>query len=90
MGYVYAIRSKVANAVKIGFTEGSPYVRLKQLQTGCSERLELVTYFPGTMADEADLHEAFHEYRKAGEWFTEEGPVAHWVHVSSSPRVMPA
>jgi hypothetical protein len=90
-GYIYAIRSRSANAVKIGFTEGNPYARLKQLQTGAAGKLELAAYFPGTMADEADLHQMFHKYRKAGEWFAEEGLVAQWVDVTSHiPQVLPA
>jgi hypothetical protein len=78
-GYVYAIRAKLSGAIKIGFTEGNPYYRLKQLQTGSSDRLEILAYVPGTMLDEATVHEAFSEFRMAGEWFRFEGPVREWV-----------
>lgn len=47
MGYVYLIQNVHDGTHKIGFTENSVEERLKQLLTGSSQELRIVTYFEG-------------------------------------------
>lgn len=69
---IYFIAAKGTNKVKIGYTSGDPTNRLKSLQTGSSEPLEIIAAIPGTMADEKSLHAQFDHLRIPGggqEWF---------------------
>lgn len=54
---------------KIGFTACDPRKRLKQLQTGSPVELNLIGWYPGTPADERDLHEQLAPWWILGEWF---------------------
>jgi hypothetical protein len=59
--------------IKIGFTDGDPYVRLQDLQTGSSVPLRLIGSMAGNKDTEKDLHRRFAAWRVlfAGqEWFT--------------------
>jgi hypothetical protein len=47
-GTVYIIRAVDTNFVKVGFTQGDPRKRLRELQTGCPLRLEVEAAMPGT------------------------------------------
>ncbi len=71
MGKIYYIASTDPKAprVKIGYTSGSPYVRLGALQTGSPVELALIAVHDGTMEDERRLHEQFADSRIHGEWF---------------------
>lgn len=75
---VYIIRRPGASEVKIGISI-DPVRRLRQLQSTHTEQLELVAYFLGTAADEADLHQRFKEFRKRGEWFHEAPEISAWI-----------
>ncbi|MFC9581595.1 GIY-YIG nuclease family protein [Streptomyces yangpuensis] len=66
--YVYVIGSAGSTRVKIG-TSVSPEKRLKELQTGNPDRLEVLWCTPGGRELEATLHQAFADYRVEGEWF---------------------
>jgi hypothetical protein len=68
-GFVYFVLAPSANRIKIGFTADNPEKRLKQLQTGSSERLDLIGFFPGNCEDETDLHRRFGHLRIVREWF---------------------
>lgn len=69
MRYVYLIRGNDSN-YKIGIAK-NPKQRLKQLQTGNSDRLQLVETFQTENASkiESALHYAFAHARNEGEWF---------------------
>lgn len=54
--------------VKIGYSS-NPYKRLKQLQTGSPERLELMFTIPGDRKLEKRLHKLLWRNREANEWF---------------------
>lgn len=76
MGFVYFITTTAAidpgravEAVKIGYTGGDPYGRLKSLQTGCPTPLVLTGYYEGAPDDERELHRRFASARITGEWF---------------------
>lgn len=66
---VYLILNKATRACKIGYTNNVKR-RVRQLQTGSSEKLELMTSIEGSLVDEKELHRFFNEYRITGEWFT--------------------
>jgi hypothetical protein len=65
-GYVYAVQ-RPDGLVKIGWTT-DPDTRLEAL--GFTHRwLYEVAVFPGTRADEAELHRRWADQREEGEWF---------------------
>ncbi|MFJ6486308.1 GIY-YIG nuclease family protein [Streptomyces sp. NPDC091682] len=66
--YVYVIGSVESTRVKIG-TSVNPKKRLKELQTGNPERLELRWCTSGGRELETMLHQAFAAHRVEGEWF---------------------
>ncbi|MFE1877743.1 GIY-YIG nuclease family protein [Streptomyces sp. NPDC059496] len=66
--FVYVIGPPGSNRVKIG-TSVNPGQRLKELQTGNPDVLEIRWTTPGGRELETALHQAFAAYRTAGEWF---------------------
>lgn len=70
-GFLYVIGYGNSNRYKIGVTSRKPSDRLKELQTGAADELQLIKSYqfknPRTM--EAKLHEYFKHSRKSGEWF---------------------
>jgi hypothetical protein len=53
---------------KIGKAD-DPYKRIKELQTGCPETLEIKLIIEGDEEKERVLHKALNKYRIRGEWF---------------------
>ena len=53
---------------KIGQAK-SPIARCKQLQTGSSEKIEVVSYCDESLVSEKQLHELYSSDRDEGEWF---------------------
>ena len=70
-GFVYFIQEEESGNIKIGFSEKHPKGRLKDFQTGNSNKLILLGYIEGTYEDESNLHREFHEerLRNENEWF---------------------
>lgn len=69
--FIYFIRS--ANGlIKIGYARDW-WTRMKTLQSGNPEPLEILVYSRGDSVAEERLHSAFARYRRNGEWF-EPGP----------------
>lgn len=66
---IYFIRQKRTDLVKIGYTLNDPPARLSSLQVGSPEPLEMIGTVPGSVADEAVLHQQFAASRVRGEWF---------------------
>ena len=68
--YVYAIREKESGRIKIGISK-DPERRMKQLQTGNSQELELVAYkkADNKYKDEKELHLLHSDKKLRGEWF---------------------
>lgn len=69
MKKVYLIKAESSN-YKIG-TSKHPSKRVKQLQTGNEETLELINSFESKYASliETTLHRQFSHLKKCGEWF---------------------
>jgi hypothetical protein len=66
--YVYFIRNKTTDAIKIGRAK-NPTARLYAVQTDACGKLELLCVLPGGPRLEATLHAAFADARKIREWF---------------------
>lgn len=82
-GVVYAVG--FANYVKIGFTIRGLAWRLRSLQPGVPEPLEVYGSFKGTHFDEIFLLGKFIEYRTIGEWHRHEGALAEWIAEGCPP-----
>lgn len=70
--YVYAIKETESGRIKLGISR-DPYARLKQMQTGNSQRLQLLAYRKASnrFQDEAAIHAKNAQYHIRGEWFSE-------------------
>ena len=69
-GFVYFIKMEETGDIKIGFSEKHPEGRLKEFQTGNSNKLILLGFIEGTYQDESNLHEEFSQERiRESEWF---------------------
>jgi hypothetical protein len=66
--FIYAIYCPNKQEVKIGYA-GNPISRLSQLQTGTTDRLDLLMTFVGGLAEEKQIHKELANYRISGEWF---------------------
>ena len=69
--YVYFAHSPDQDAVKIGYSSGSP--RIHTLQTGNPSEIYVLGSFPAGREAEATLHDLFKPPRIRGEWFTDDG-----------------
>ncbi|MEG4521039.1 MULTISPECIES: GIY-YIG nuclease family protein [unclassified Microcoleus] len=71
-GYVYLISAVGTGKFKIGKTSTSVESRIAQLQTGCPIKIRYVyhAFVEDINKAEKDLHLAFKQFRKIGEWFT--------------------
>lgn len=76
MEYVYAIRERGSDTVKIGRTN-DPSRRLRELQVSCAKSLEFEFIISCHNAHilEKSMHEALKSYRLRGEWFLVKDPV---------------
>lgn len=56
---------------KIGYTKGSVYNRIKNIQTGCPYKIEIVNVYssPYSKIIETTLHNMFSHKKTHGEWF---------------------
>lgn len=67
---IYFAQDTVSLNIKIGYTSSADAgQRLKALQTGNSNRIELITTMPGDQAIEGALHQMFAKLNVCGEWF---------------------
>ena len=80
--YVYAIREKESRRIKLGISR-NPKERLKQLQTGNSQELELIATKKTVngFEDEALLHKTNEQHAIRGEWFSEDVDTQYLVAV---------
>lgn len=75
---IYFILDKSTDLVKIGYSK-NPVQRLKQLQTGNGQSLELLYSIVGDRNYEAFLDKFFDACRVHGEWFNKRS-VMNWIH----------
>jgi hypothetical protein len=65
---IYFIHNVERRAIKIGYA-ANPIQRMRALQTGLPDTLELMGSIEGDMCRERDLHRRFESFRIRGEWF---------------------
>ena len=65
---IYFIQSRDGGPIKIGLSR-RPVKRLKSLQIGRHDELQIIAQAHGTLGDEQKLHSRFARYRLHGEWF---------------------
>lgn len=82
-GLVYFLRQ--GETIKIGFTRRISR-RLRNLQTGSAERLQLLGTIPASQTAERRLHQQFAELRLEGEWFRAEEPLLRTISALISAR----
>jgi hypothetical protein len=70
-GKVYLLANWDANKFKIGITRGKVEKRLKQLQTGNGEKIEILEVFETEhfLKVEKALHRTYDHKKTKGEWF---------------------
>lgn len=78
MSSVYFIVSPATRTVKIGVAIDTRR-RLRELQTGNADQLELRAVIAGDRSVEASLHARFRKYYVRGEWFAFTGDLAEFV-----------
>lgn len=71
-GYVYLIQDSDNNTYKIGVTKGSPMERLRKLQTGNPNKLNMIYHYLSSYPYrlESMLHSKFNMYHKLNEWYS--------------------
>lgn len=76
---IYFVKGKVTKLIKIGKTQVDINQRVKELQTGSPDILEVIgiTFEPYT--SENELHDKFAKYRKHGEWFLPSEDIVEYV-----------
>lgn len=67
---IYLIHQQFTNYYKIGFTDGDPGFRLRQLQGGNPMPLRLVIAVEGGRDMESAIHRKHADCRVEGEWFS--------------------
>jgi len=65
-GYIYAI--ECGERVKIGFSK-KPDARFNKIASDAPYPCVMLGYWPGTVADELEVHAKFKTLRSHGEWF---------------------
>lgn len=76
---VYFIQSVDSLRIKIGVAK-DPVDRLRSLQTGCPERLELIATIPcAGVEQERKLHRQFRRDKIHGEWFEPTILLMQWI-----------
>lgn len=85
-GHVYFLRA--GNTVKIGFSTNLSE-RLRNIRTGCPEKVRLVKVVAGTMKTERMYHDRYAEYRLDGEWFDLRGRLAKYLEMCVKPIAIP-
>lgn len=82
-GYIYLIYNPGNECTKIGYSRGNVKQRMKSLQTGAAERLELahVIHCDSIACEyfEARLHDMFKINRLIGEWFRLTDEAIEWL-----------
>jgi|TARA_B110000259_G_scaffold185897_1_gene235917 hypothetical protein len=70
-GKVYLLANWDANKFKIGITRGKVEKRLKQLQTGNGEKIEILQVFETEhfLKVEKSMHRRYGHKKSKGEWF---------------------
>lgn len=85
---IYFIHDRLSHAVKIG-TADDPQKRLRLLQCGCPNPLELLAVLPGDRHDEEELHHRWRAVRLGGEWFRATDELMEFIRSTESKHMGP-
>ena len=85
---IYAIEACGLDLVKIG-KSNKPKSRLGSFKTSSPVPLRLLAVADWHDTQERLIHQIFHPWRRSGEWFAAEGPVAEFVTVMMCPEGTP-
>lgn len=84
-GYVYFIRARRENLMKIGYSRSHPDSRFRQLRTANATPLEAVGYMEGTLESEVQVHEIFRRSWSHGEWFRITPSLESYIRKNTTP-----
>lgn len=68
-GHVYFVHAAIVNRIKVGWTRGNVYTRLKGLQSLAPVELMVLGIHKGSILMERGFHKKFQANRWSGEWF---------------------
>jgi len=77
--FIYAIQSS-SGFIKIGFSK-NPNDRLKDLQIGTWDHLQIIGFWHGKKSDEAKAHLELQNFRHRGEWFYPSYEVSEYIRL---------
>lgn len=77
--FVYFIGNRDLGFVKIGYSK-KPKLRLRQIQTNCPFKVDLLKVESGNVENETRYHNKFSQYNTYGEWFKIEGMLQVHLH----------
>ncbi|MGE0714821.1 MAG: GIY-YIG nuclease family protein [Alphaproteobacteria bacterium] len=80
--YIYFVQA-ASGPIKVGFSH-RPYARFGALRAGNAERLTMLGCMPGTLRDEAELHDRFAASRVNGEWFRPDDALVKFIADNAS------
>lgn len=81
--HIYFIRGEITRRIKIGYTTGSVYRRLLDLQVGSPDKLELLGVVNAPIWLEKEFHELLKSDRSHNEWFEESAQLLRFIRVHS-------
>lgn len=77
---IYVIQAGESDqAIKVGWTDGNPWARMRELQTGNAYRLRLLGFYEASRSNEAIFHKLLAPVKLEGEWFAWCGLVERFV-----------
>lgn len=83
---VYFILNRELNHIKIGYSKDI-HIRVKQLQTSCSNELELYSFVDGDYKIEKLFHKHFKKYHIRNEWYSFDKNIEQFVYYIDSIRI---
>jgi hypothetical protein len=84
-GWVYFIHAPEVGRIKIGYTDGQPLARLRDLNCGSPVALVGLGIVAGTYAGERELHERFAGLRRRLEWFEAAPALLRFIRTHARP-----
>lgn len=76
--FIYFIRAKALGFIKIGYSSNVAK-RIKSLDTGSPDTLELIKVIPGGQEMEHKIHQFFDDIRVKGEWFQPDSKLLNYI-----------
>jgi hypothetical protein len=89
VGWVYFVRCRETELIKIGYTGGSIADRFSKLKSDSGSELVMLGMIEGSRQTERKLHHRFRAHRAHGEWFRRNPDLEVFIinNVKSIPRL---